>query len=81
MCYMPRPSIMQTANNTGDITHNLVQVLVNGQASKALVDTSNTQTLALESLVPEDELFNQARVKVCCVYGDIREYPPLRFTS
>lgn len=39
-------------------------MLVNGQASKALVDTGSAQTLVLESLVPEDELFNQARYKV-----------------
>lgn len=44
MCYVPRPSIMPTANNTGDVTDNLVQVMVNGQASKALMDTGSTQT-------------------------------------
>lgn len=73
LCHVPRPNVLQTANT--DVTGNMVQVLVNGQVSKALVDTGSTQTLVLEKLVPEVELFSQGKVKVCCVHGDTRDYP------
>ncbi|KAL7825587.1 hypothetical protein SRHO_G00340830 [Serrasalmus rhombeus] len=62
ICYVPRPSLPHSAQVT---PKNVVQVLVNGQAAQALVDTGSTQTLVLESLVPEAE--GSEQVKICNV--------------
>ncbi|KAG1936463.1 zinc finger and SCAN domain-containing protein [Pimephales promelas] len=53
----------------------LIPVLVNGQSAKALVDTGSSQTLVQDSLVSEDEYITQESLKVCCVHGEVREYP------
>ncbi len=68
----PHPPHESLQEHTTEI---LTQVLVNGQSAKALVDTGSTQTLVHDSLVPEDEYMTQNFSKVCCVHGEIREYP------
>ena len=71
MCYAPRPHTQHAPNSTG----HSVQVLVNGEAVKALVDTGSSQTLVHQSLIPLEECRVQPPVKVCCVYGDVKSYP------
>ncbi|KAG1926960.1 hypothetical protein F2P79_024577 [Pimephales promelas] len=36
---------------------------------------SSSQTLVQDSLVSEDEYITQESLKVCCVHGEVREYP------
>lgn len=78
LCYVPRPHPPPTSSPeslqiyTAEI---VTQDLVNGQSAKALVDTGSTQTLIHNSLVPEDEYSTQNAIKVCCVHGEVREYP------
>ena len=59
MCYTPRPHTRHTQNSTG----HSVQVLVNGEAAKALVDAGSSQTLVHQSLVPLEE----CRVQPSCL--------------
>ncbi|KAG1936368.1 gag-pol fusion protein [Pimephales promelas] len=77
-CHVPRPYQPQTlADESGQTrpTDILIPVLVNGQSAKALVDTGSSQTLVQDSLVSEDEYITQESLKVCCVHGEVREYP------
>lgn len=77
-CYVPCPHPPHTLSPEFLQTHTteiVTQSLVNGQSAKALVDTGSTQTLVHNSLVPEDEYITQNSIKVCCVHGEVREYP------
>ena len=67
MCYSPRPHTPHTQRTPNGTGHS-VQVLVNGEAAKALVDTGSSQTLVHQSLVPGEECRVQPPVKVCCVH-------------
>ena len=71
ICYTPRPHTPHIPNIIG----HTVQVLVNGESAKALVDTGSSQTLVHESLMPEELGSGQPPVKVCCVHGDVKSYP------
>ncbi|KAL2081694.1 hypothetical protein ACEWY4_023547 [Coilia grayii] len=73
VCYTPRPHTPRIQHSPN--TEHLVQVLVNGEAANALVDTGSSQTLIHESLVPGEQFDGQPAVKVCCVHGDVRSYP------
>ncbi|XP_062421516.1 uncharacterized protein LOC134132872 [Pungitius pungitius] len=78
VCHVRRPyephTVSPEARQTGT-TDILTPVLVNGQSAKALVDTGSTQTLVRDSLVPVHKYSTQKAIKVCCVHGEVREYP------
>lgn len=71
LSYVPCPHPPYTLSHESLQTHTteiLMQVLVNGQSTKALVDTGSTQTIVHDRLVLEDEYITQNFSKGWCVH-------------
>ncbi len=71
LSYVPCPHPPYTLSHESLQTHTteiLMQVLVNGQSTKALVDTGSTRTIVHDRLVLEDEYITQNFSKGWCVH-------------
>lgn len=83
-CYVPREGdrLCDDNNDNGDddSAEMKCEVLLNGQAVRALVDTGSSVTLVKKSLLPSDNVNYEKKMFVQCVHGDAQEYPTMEVT-
>lgn len=70
MCTFPRSSGVVTP-----VILPCVEVVLNGQKVRALVDTGSMQSLVRSDLVPVDLWSHTSIAQICCVHGEERQYP------
>lgn len=70
VCTVPRPSCV-----VAPVVLPCVDVVINGQKVRALVDTGSMQSLVHSDLVPVDLWSHTSIAQICCVHGEERQYP------
>lgn len=79
-CYVPREGDRICGDDDDGTDEMKFELLLNGQAVHALVDTGSSVTLVNKSLLPSDNLNYNKKMFVQCVHGDEREYPTMEVT-
>ncbi|KAL2102386.1 hypothetical protein ACEWY4_001554 [Coilia grayii] len=71
-CNVPRPEV---AADEALARVQTIPVVVNDQATVALLDTGSTHTLVQPHLIDPSEELGKGQLRVCCVNGDEHVYP------
>lgn len=72
MCFVPRQADIQPHTNQSMKT---INVKINGEQLRALIDTGSTQTLVPRKYVPANTICTLETIPICCVHGDEKFYP------